>query len=250
MRAIVAKTGAAMRNILFILLALFSVSACAGARETVARANDDVRYEAGESYKKVRGYLAWKRAPQPIVEQYNPERYCYKLQSDIVCYNEPVAGADNTLVGYQEPVMTKTLVPAKAVGAKEDYQMPILPRHVWTEKTNSFPYVTVYASNEPRGSGRASMSGGGSMGMDSGSFSSNRAPEPPSAPVFVGAAPKVKGVDDASAARESAAPKKSKPGTASSSSSATETPKTASPAKPEPVVSSSAYTPKDLIPSF
>jgi hypothetical protein len=62
-------------------------------------------------------------------KQYKSEStFCYKVQSDVLCYDKPRKGWENRMVGYQEPLRrvqrqqynnTPTTYPAPAPGTNE-----------------------------------------------------------------------------------------------------------------------------------
>ncbi len=90
-------------NILTALICLFMVSACQqhrydefGKRLGIIKRSPEVAMIEGSSYYEFPEYT-------PGV-QYRPEStFCYKAQTDILCYEEPRKGWENRMVGYQEP---------------------------------------------------------------------------------------------------------------------------------------------------
>ena len=109
----------------FILLAL-SVSACSqvgdGLRFAVNNVND-LRRDAAIAWNDLENYRAPAEvAPQPQL------RYCYKMQSDIVCYDAPQPNSTAPLVGVQEGVPGRIIAGAQVIDDSYLYAEPA-PQH-------------------------------------------------------------------------------------------------------------------------
>jgi hypothetical protein len=54
--------------------------------------------------------------------------FCYKVQTDILCYDAPRAGWEDRLVGYQEPRRLAPVQPARQKTWQERWKMPSFTR--------------------------------------------------------------------------------------------------------------------------
>jgi len=91
-----------MNKIVFALL-LLSLTSCDSVHDGTVRSLNGVEDNTDTAWSKTREYL-WlddknkvKKAPE--VSQ---PRYCYRTYQDIICYGEPLVGAENRLVAYQD----------------------------------------------------------------------------------------------------------------------------------------------------
>ena len=87
--------------------------------------------------------------------QYREEStFCYKVQSDILCYKEPRSGWENRMVGYQEPLRPKTALrpqPPRYAQAGGDTleSLMIAPPSDPSVQTAPIPFGTVESSALP-----------------------------------------------------------------------------------------------------
>lgn len=104
----------------------FTLSACSqvgdGLRFAVNNVND-LRYDAAIAWDDLKNYKAPNTiAPQPQL------RYCYKMQSDIVCYDAPQPNSTAPLVGVQEGVPGRLIAGAPVIDANYAFAEPA-PQH-------------------------------------------------------------------------------------------------------------------------
>ena len=106
---------------IFIIIALFAISACTNFSEdkeavkaqakidakTVSdkvetntmRVANNIRDGVRRTGERVR---SWWLTPLPNPQKHDiPNRYCYRVMQDILCYREQMIGWENKLVGYQ-----------------------------------------------------------------------------------------------------------------------------------------------------
>lgn len=81
---------------------LLLCTACAQAQQTGERGRDYARKEYVVTGQKLKEFFTIPARKAPEVKPAS-NSYCYKAQLDIVCYKVPIHGADERLVGYQEP---------------------------------------------------------------------------------------------------------------------------------------------------
>jgi hypothetical protein len=80
---------------------LTSLAACDAVKDASDHAADNskrVIYDAKDRWKNLLTYHPTEK-PQPQLPQ---TRYCYRMQSDIVCYDSAQAGLTAPMVGYQD----------------------------------------------------------------------------------------------------------------------------------------------------
>ncbi len=93
-----------MRTIMIAISALFltmSLSACDQMNENVGRASDDVKQAYDGTRLKLSDWFYRRNASYAPERPYQPARYCYRVQSDILCYDKPQEELRTRLVGYQ-----------------------------------------------------------------------------------------------------------------------------------------------------
>lgn len=83
-----------------ILCALFclSLTACGPVVETTDRVANNIKADAHATAEHMEKWFAIprKQSPRPV-----PTTYCYKAQTDVLCYRQPMPGWEHRLVGYQ-----------------------------------------------------------------------------------------------------------------------------------------------------
>lgn len=90
-----------IRRILPMIVLLAPLVACDEIRDTSDLAADSTKrtiYDAKERWKDLLTYRPRHMAQRPLPQT----RYCYRMQSDIVCYDAPQQGITAPLVGYQD----------------------------------------------------------------------------------------------------------------------------------------------------
>lgn len=123
-----------MRFLAITLMAL-ALTACDATRASSDAAANNLRqfsYETGNAWRDV---FTFRPRPQPNGPQ---TRFCYQMQSDVVCYDTPQTHMTSKLVGYQDgdnisyiqkgggslgvstPPQTTVYVPAPAYAAPVD----------------------------------------------------------------------------------------------------------------------------------
>lgn len=91
------------RITLLLCLVLPLAAGCTTVRDGVYKGTRSVEREAQLAGKKVSDYMEIKPLPsaEPPPVKAVPPIYCYRVLQDVVCYNQPLAGAESRLVGKQ-----------------------------------------------------------------------------------------------------------------------------------------------------
>ena len=137
-------------NILIIMFLSASLSACQ--QQMKERVND------------IGQRLGWVKTPQTQWiegsnyynfpefspgKQYKPEStFCYKVQTDILCYEQPRKGWEDRMVGYQEPLRPKQAWPSyKSKGYY--YEQPSVAMNNNVSSSGNYDIQSPPSSNTP-----------------------------------------------------------------------------------------------------
>lgn len=89
-----------MKRISFVFLTLVTVSGCEPAKETGSFIANNVKDAVYETTYKVQDWAMTppkhKGEPLPVAST-----YCYRAQTDVLCYRQPMPGWEGRLVAYQ-----------------------------------------------------------------------------------------------------------------------------------------------------
>lgn len=89
------------KHIMFACMAL-GLTACDAMKENTNRAADGVGTWYDNTRHRVANYIYDPNRRPPEIPPAPPARYCYRVQTDILCYSEPKADAKNRLVAGQD----------------------------------------------------------------------------------------------------------------------------------------------------
>ncbi len=83
-----------------ILLGMLGLMACTPAAESVQTTGHTLKTAMHDNVEAWRGLFTYK--PEKKGQQLPQTRYCYRMQSDTVCYDSPQPNMTARLVGYQD----------------------------------------------------------------------------------------------------------------------------------------------------
>jgi hypothetical protein len=103
------------------LLSLFLLlPGCTKVQNSSKQALDDVEVNTTSTWQKIREALDLSSRPPVKEKRHVQPRYCYKAFNDVICHSQPVPGAEERLVAYQNNSGTGyTIGPAAANMAKK-----------------------------------------------------------------------------------------------------------------------------------
>lgn len=89
-----------VKRILILLLAGFVVSGCEPAKETASFRANNIKDSIYETTYKVQDWAMTppKKKGEPLAVA---STYCYRAQTDVLCYRQPMPGWEGRLVAYQ-----------------------------------------------------------------------------------------------------------------------------------------------------
>jgi len=100
-------------RIFVLLLCVLVLSSCVRARAGYDRMAKDYRLMVNGLDSENQGAIV-KDTPlnypeiSPGEHHASEHTYCYRVQTDILCYSQPIPGKENLMVGYQVPEYTGT----------------------------------------------------------------------------------------------------------------------------------------------
>jgi hypothetical protein len=112
-----------MKRVLLILGCLLMFSACQKARELRSQWGEKmgVMEAQPQEGRKIEGSAYYSFPEVTPGKQYKSESsFCYKVQTDILCYDQPRSGWEDRMVGYQEPM--RPVSSASGYGANDATQ--------------------------------------------------------------------------------------------------------------------------------
>lgn len=121
------------------LILLVITCACTPAAETGKFLADNLK---DSMYETAYAIDDWANTPPKGKGELKPmaHRYCYKVQTDILCYRQPMPGMETQLVGYQgqdaptPPAATMRLMPKSALNESVKPQNRVLTAKPVIEK--------------------------------------------------------------------------------------------------------------------
>ena len=87
---------------LFIVLSLNALTACDAMDDNAGRVGSDVHNWYDNSRYRLSTYIYDQNRRAPQIPPLGAPRYCYRVQTDIMCYTEPLANAQNRFVAGQD----------------------------------------------------------------------------------------------------------------------------------------------------
>lgn len=126
---------------------MYVLTACTELVQGGKQMNENIKYNAYEFKETVKELVTYHPPAKPVPKPLPPS-YCYKVYQDIMCYREPIPGAERRLVGWQgdnvvegvavtppEPVVavppsaqeTQSAVPVPPVEASAMEEKPLSP---------------------------------------------------------------------------------------------------------------------------
>ena len=85
----------------FYCLILLALSGCQGMLDTVDRSRTTLRSNYVNTSNHVSSWFAVQDRTKRITPPYSPPRYCYRTDSDTLCYVNPIPGAEPRLIAEQ-----------------------------------------------------------------------------------------------------------------------------------------------------
>lgn len=97
-----------LKRTVLILACILALSACQKARELRAEwgAKAGVMAASPQEDNKIEGSAHYSFPEMTPGKHYDrgESSFCYKVQTDILCYDQPRSGWEDRMVGYQEPM--------------------------------------------------------------------------------------------------------------------------------------------------
>lgn len=135
-----------MRMRYYLAFSVLALTACGAVQENVYRVQEETRKEAYTVVGKIQDYLAPPNYHKPNPQE-PPPSYCYHTAVDILCYNQPLPGQEERLVGYQGIHPSVLVAPSPAAQRHEPPRAPTKVIH-HTEVKETAPSGKVVRKQE------------------------------------------------------------------------------------------------------
>jgi hypothetical protein len=119
-----------------LIISIFMLAMLAGCQEKmndIGRRMGLVKTAAGQNLVTGSAYYEFP-AFSPGTHHKPESTFCYKVQTDILCYEQPRAGWENRLVGYQEP-MRQRQNQSQSVSYPQNNPPPVTTESIVTNTT-------------------------------------------------------------------------------------------------------------------